>query len=177
MRNKPKAKSIRQIAISVRQKAKSVRHNVHPINPLYFLLSAFCFLLFNCSTNTEKQNKTSSPKFIQYYNQGEQLYLKNCSNCHQKDGKGLGRLYPPLNSSDYMEKKIEDVLCLIRFGKKGELIVNGISFNKPMPGVPTLTDLEIAEIATYIYNSWSHERGLIEVKGVTKILQSCSTSE
>ena len=137
------------------------------------MLCALCFALLNCSSKHDKKNSTSSPKFTQYYNQGEQLYQKNCSNCHQKDGKGLARVYPPLNSSDYMDKNFNDVICLIRSGKKGELVVNGISFNQPMPGIPSLTDLEIAEIATYIYNSWNHQRGLIEVKEATSILENC----
>jgi cytochrome c551 len=115
----------------------------------------------------------SSPKFNQYYVQGEKLYVKHCSNCHQADGTGLGRLYPPLNTSDYMQNNLGDVICLIRNGKTGELIVNGQQFNHAMPGVPSLSDLEIAEIATYIYNTWSHEGGIVEVKDVTAILADC----
>jgi cytochrome c551 len=141
-----------------------------------FLLFAFCLLLLNCTTNSE-QKSGSSPKFTQYYNQGEQLYMANCSNCHQKDGTGLGRVYPPLKNSDYMKNNFREVICLIRFGKQGELIVNGLSFNQTMPGIPTLTDLEIAEIATYIYNSWQHQRGMIEVKEVSNILENCSPVE
>ena len=114
-----------------------------------------------------------SPKFSQYYVQGEKLYIKHCSNCHQVDGSGLARLYPPLNDSDYMQKNFRDVMCLIRYGKSGELMINGQQFNQPMPAVPSLTDLEIAEIGTYIYNSWGHQRGIVEVKEATEILSSC----
>ncbi len=135
-----------------------------PVRGLFFLIAAFC--LHSCG-------KQSSPKFRQYYVQGEQLYTKHCSNCHQADGSGLGRVYPPLNTSDYMEQNFEDVLCLMRHGTSGEMIVNGLQFNQPMPGIPTLTDIEIAEIATYIYNSWSHERGIIEVKDVSAVLENC----
>ena len=120
---------------------------------------------------------SNSPKFTQYYNQGEQLYLKHCSNCHQKSGTGLGRVYPPVNKSDYMQKNFHRVICLMRHGTTGELVVNGVSFNQPMPGVPSLTDLEIAEIATYIYNTWEHNRGMIEVKEVSAILQTCEQSK
>jgi cytochrome c551 len=140
-----------------------------------FLLFAFCFLLA-CSQDSKLGSSSTDAKFSQYYNQGELLYQKNCSNCHQKNGSGLGRLYPPLDTSDFMSKKFEDVICLIRYGKKGELLVNGISFNQPMPGIPTLTDLEIAEIATYIYNSWSHERGIIEVTEVSTLQKNCNTA-
>jgi cytochrome c551 len=117
--------------------------------------------------------KSSSPKFNQYYVHGEKLYIKHCSNCHQADGTGLGRLYPPLNTSDYMQNNVGEVICLIRNGKTGELIVNGRQFNHAMPEMPSLSDLEIAEIATYIYNTWSHEGGIVEVRDVTTILADC----
>jgi cytochrome c551 len=122
-------------------------------------------LLLSCS------NKDS--KFQQYYVQGEQLYVKNCSNCHQKNGKGLGLVYPPLDQSDYLDKNFQEVICLMKYGKSGEMIVNGKNFNQPMPGIPSLTDLEAAEIATYIYNTWSRQRGLIDVKQTEKIIRDC----
>lgn len=76
-----------------------------------------------------------------------------------------------------MENNLEDVICLIRNGRSGELTVNGKSYNQPMPSLPALTDLEIAEIATYIYNTWEHQEGMIEVKEVTKILGTCEASQ
>jgi cytochrome c551 len=135
-----------------------------------FMLYALCFML---ACNTKNKSNERSSKFTQYYNQGEQLYIQNCSNCHQKNGKGLGRLYPPLDSSDYMTNNFNDVICLIEYGKKGSLVVNGIEFNQAMPGVPALTDLEVAEIATYIYNTWTHDRGIVEVKEVTAVQEKC----
>lgn len=117
--------------------------------------------------------KGSSPKFRQYYVHGEKLYLQHCSNCHQQDGTGLGRLYPPVNSSDFMNKRFEKVICLMRHGIRGELVVNGQHYNQPMPGNRGLTDLEIAEIATYIYNTWGNEKGLVDVKAVPAIMQKC----
>lgn len=133
-----------------------------------FCLAVITLCCASCGRN-------ASPKFRQYHIQGEQLYVKHCSNCHQADGSGLGRLYPPLNKSDFMENHFDAVICLIRHGKSGEMIVNGMQYNQPMPGVATLSDLEIAEIATYIYNSWRHDRGLIEVGEVSKILAECDS--
>jgi mono/diheme cytochrome c family protein len=150
-----------------KQKAKSLKMKAREVILSCFSLSALSFLLFTCS------GKNESPKFTQYYNQGETLYEKNCSNCHQKNGSGLGLIYPPLDTSDYMDANFAEVICLMRHGKKGELIVNGKSFNQPMPGIPTLTDLEIAEIATYIYNTWDHKRGIIDVKETSSVLKTC----
>lgn len=118
-------------------------------------------------------SKTNDTKFQQYYVQGEQLYVKHCSNCHQKDGAGLGRVFPPLNTSDYMEKNLEDVLCQMKYGKKGPINVNGVAYNMEMKGIISLTELEIAEIATYIYNTWGHQKGLIEIPTVEGALKKC----
>jgi mono/diheme cytochrome c family protein len=107
--------------------------------------------------------------------QGEQLYIKNCSNCHQKNGTGLGLIYPPLKNSDFLLQNRTNVICLIKNGTSGELTVNGKSFNKEMPAMPSLSDLEIAEIATYIYNNWEHNKGLVDVKEVTSILSGCDS--
>jgi cytochrome c551 len=113
-------------------------------------------------------------KFRQYYNQGETLYLKHCSNCHQVNGSGLGRVYPPVNNSDFMENNLNEVICLIRNGRSGKLVVNGVEFNKEMPGIPELTDLEVAEITTYIYNVWSGDKhGIVEVRQVSSVLNEC----
>jgi cytochrome c551 len=116
---------------------------------------------------------TTDPKFQQYFVEGEQLYQTHCSNCHQKNGKGLGLVYPPLGPSDYMDTNPEKVMCLMKRGISGEITVNGKSYNQAMPGIPSLTELEIAEISTFIYNSWGHEKGLIEVNSVSKGLKGC----
>jgi cytochrome c551 len=130
-------------------------------------------VVFSCETKSTSNNDTT--KFKQYYLQGEQLYQKNCSNCHQKDGTGLGLIYPPLNKSDFMKNNLEAVICLMKHGKTGELLVNGKSFNKKMPGITALTNLEIAEIATYIYNTWEHQYGIVEVKRVDSVLTKCAS--
>ena len=159
---------------SLKRKAESRKLYVDDHSRLACILKlmALSVILSACHSKPSSHN---TPKFEQYFIQGEQLYLRHCSNCHQKNGKGLGLIYPPLDTSDYMQNNLEDVLCLMRNGKSGVLIVNGKSFNQPMPGVPTLSDLEIAEIATYVYNSWSHQKGIVDVKIASQILSSCDS--
>jgi mono/diheme cytochrome c family protein len=106
--------------------------------------------------------------------QGQVLYEKHCSNCHQKNGQGLGRLYPPLALSDFLKNNVDKSMCIMKYGIQGEITVNGQSYNKTMPAIPSLTELEIAEIATYVGNSWGHEHGLIDVTKTAKILSTCS---
>lgn len=135
--------------------------------------TAAVILLFSCTSQTDTR-QDYSPKFQQYYVQGGILYEQYCSNCHQRNGKGLGRLYPPIDQSDFMDNNFEDVVCIIKYGKQGSLLVNDIEYNMTMKSNPGLTELEVAEISTYIYNTWSHKKGLIDVKEVTQILSTCN---
>jgi cytochrome c551 len=135
------------------------------------LLCLMAAVLLSCNRSENKSDNNT--KLRQYYVQGEKLYLKHCSNCHQKDGTGLGLLYPPLNKSDYLDNNVEKIPCLIRYGISGELIVNGKSYNQPMPALPILSDLEIGEITTYLYNNWGRQRGLISVHDITALSENC----
>jgi hypothetical protein len=72
-----------------------------------------------------------------------------------------------------MDQNFEQVLCIMRNGKSTPTVVNGNTFMQPMKGVAALTDLDIAEIATYIYNTWDHQRGIVKVDEVTKKIAAC----
>lgn len=130
-------------------------------------------ILSSCTSHSEN-SRDYSPKFQQYFVQGQVLYQQHCSNCHQNNGKGLGRLYPPLDQSDFMDSNFDEVICMIKYGKKGPLIINGIEYNMEMKGNPGLTELEVAEITTYIYNTWTHKKGMVDVTQVSQVLANCN---
>lgn len=116
---------------------------------------------------------TEKVKLEQYMVVGHKLYIQHCSMCHQKEGEGLAKLFPPLKESDYLDNNVSGVVCVIKNGLSGEIVVNGVKYNQPMPAMPQLSALEIAEITTYIYNSWGREHGIINVKEVEKMLDDC----
>lgn len=136
------------------------------------LLTALASLTI-LSCNSGNHSHREQVKFDQYMVEGERLYQQHCSNCHQLNGEGVGKLFPPLAKSDFMEDNLNTVVCLIRNGIDGELAVNNIVYNQPMPGVTELTNLEVAEITTYIYNAWGSEEGMFGVKEVAKVMDGC----
>lgn len=138
-------------------------------------LAAFCLLLtglWACSGNKKQETDNTnlehlSQKEMQYYSNGKRLYEKYCSNCHMNDGKGLGKLIPPLAKSDYLKENRGSLPIILKYGLKGPITVNGIEYNQPMPANPDLTDLEIVELLTFVNNSWGNSNGgfsLEEVK-------------
>ncbi len=113
-------------------------------------------------------------RLMQYLSEGKRLYGLYCANCHQPDGSGLARLYPPLKNSDYMLLNRDKVICGMRYGQQGEIVVNGVVFNQPMPANLSITDLELAEIATYIYTVFGDTVQIVTINEVRLIMESCS---
>jgi len=109
-------------------------------------------------------------KLEQYYIGGKEIFEANCANCHQKDGKGLQNLYPPIAGSDYLQNKSQVILA-IKYGLTGEIKVNGKVYNQPMPANSHLQNLDIAEVVTYIYNEWGNEQKLTTVEEVEEVLK------
>jgi mono/diheme cytochrome c family protein len=137
-------------------------------------LGFLCLLiLWSCGGSSNQAEGENAVRLRQYFVQGQQLYQQYCSNCHQTDGIGLAQVYPPLARSDYMLEDIQRTVCLIKYGLAGEIMVNGKDYNLEMPANTQLTDIEIAEILTYITNTWGNEHGLISVTEVTPLLKVC----
>lgn len=132
-------------------------------------------ILSSCSqdSRTNLSNREDRIRMRQYIANGKILYQENCSNCHQTDGSGLGLLYPPLLDSDYMLEDVEKTVCIIKKGLKGVILVNGMLFEQEMPPNPHLTNLETAQIATYIFNRFTDTTIFIPVKRVDSLLTAC----
>ena len=130
------------------------------------------------SSNSENSEESSKPasrdeiRLKQYKLEGAKIYATYCANCHQQDGKGLASLYPPLAASDYLLEDIPRAACIIKNGQSKEIVVNGQTYNQMMPANP-ITNLEVAEVLTYIANSWGNEAGLVGVKDVDQWIEAC----
>ncbi|POY35989.1 cytochrome C [Solitalea longa] len=118
----------------------------------------------------------SNPKEIkekQYYAEGLYLYQKYCQNCHMDNGKGLGELIPPLATSDYLKNNTTELACMIKHGKKGKIVVNGKEYDGIMPGYTSLSTIEIAEIITFITNTWGNHHPAYTINQVEEDLKKC----
>ena len=105
--------------------------------------------------------------------QGQKLYALHCESCHMDDGTGLGGNIPPLARSDYLADHQDILGCLIRYGQQDTIIVNGRSYSEVMPGVPDLTEFQIANIINYINQAWGNDYGFIKVEDLRRQLDDC----
>ncbi len=146
---------------------------------LFFCSTLPCLLVTSCNRGTHESEAlknlipTDQMRFQQYMVQGEMLYKRHCANCHQADGSGLKRLIPPLVNADYMLQDVSRTVCIIKYGMEGQVLVNGIDYQQPMPANEALKNIEIAQIATFIYNSWGHQKGYIPIQEIETSLSTC----
>jgi cytochrome c len=148
--------------------------------PVLWLSVVLILLTFTACLKTRKGNemdRLTQNKWQLYYLKGKEQYKQNCSNCHQIGGEGLGKLYPPIKNSDYLAKNKDLLPCIIRQGQNGEIIVNGISYNLEMPANPNLTNLEIAEITTYVFSEFLNKDTLVDVNMITELLTDCNMEQ
>jgi len=112
-------------------------------------------------------NNNQTPSYEQ------QLYTAYCANCHMENGEGLAALIPPLAQSDYLMQHIEELPCLIKYGMKGEITVNGKQYNQIMPANEKLTADKIQAIINFTLNKWGNKHRTIYVQEVEQQLKKC----
>jgi len=89
---------------------------------------------------------------------GRQVYMGLCFACHQPDGKGLPNIFPPLAGSDFLQADHERAIRIVLKGLSGPVIVNGATINSAMPPQEAvLTDTQIADVLTFVLNSWGNK--------------------
>ena len=101
---------------------------------------------------------------------GKALYASTCVACHQADGKGIEKAFPPLIKSDYFASNPKKIIEVITHGLTGPITVNGKPYNSVMPK-QTLSDNQIASVATYVLNNFGNKGGELHAEDVVKIRQ------
>jgi hypothetical protein len=84
-------------------------------------------------------------------------------------------LIPPLTDTLFLKKNRSKLPCIIKNGLNGSITVSGRVFNEQMPADDHLADIEIAEIITYITNSFGNKQGLFSTAEVSADLQKCNS--
>lgn len=92
---------------------------------------------------------------------GQALFAGTCSTCHQPNGQGMEGVFPPLAKSDWIAADPTRLPRVILHGLNGPLKVNGKDYASVMPPMSQLTDDEVANISTYVLNSWDNPGGRV----------------
>ncbi len=103
---------------------------------------------------------------------GEARFTGTCSVCHQTSGQGLPNVFPPLAGSDFLMADKTRAIGIVLNGLNGKVTVNGNTFNSVMPPMSQLNDDELANILTYVRNSWGNKGEAVTAAEVKAIRSS-----
>lgn len=131
--------------------------------PFAFILSTF---LLSCQSESELE-------YQHYYTIGKSIYQTQCQNCHAENGEGLGGLIPGLQKADYLSKNKTKLACVVQNGLQGLIVVNGKFYNGKMPAQTQLAPIEIAEVITFITNTFGNNQGVYGLEKITADLSRC----
>jgi mono/diheme cytochrome c family protein len=101
--------------------------------------------------------------------EGEKLYKGACIACHEADGSGAPRIYPPLpGNANLQSADASSALRVILDG--AQTVTTPRAPNKgSMPAYAAkMTDQEIADVTNYIRNSWGNAAPLVTAEQVAK---------
>src|SRR5579859_1737517 len=99
---------------------------------------------------------------------GKQVYLEQCLACHQVDGLGVQGMNPPVVKTKFV---LGDKAALIRIvlnGMQG-VDVEGEDYHGVMAPHPDLTDQQIADVLTYVRNSFGNKASAVTVAQVKTV--------
>jgi mono/diheme cytochrome c family protein len=116
-----------------------------------YLLSIYCIGVFSF-LGYMQQEKPLKQSILD----GEEIYQDFCLQCHLDNGKGVENAFPPLAESDYLQNNIEASIRGIKYGLRGEITVNGNTYNGVMVN-QGLDEEEVADVMNYIQNSWGNK--------------------
>ena len=100
---------------------------------------------------------------------GQAVYARTCLACHQPTGMGLPPVFPPLAGSEWIAKGASIAVRNIVNGMQGPVTVKGVTYNSMMPPVAGVSDKDIADVVTYVNNSFGNSGPIVTEAEVTAI--------
>lgn len=100
---------------------------------------------------------------------GKVLYKQICATCHQADATGVPRMNPPLIKTKYVLGDKTKLIKVLLLGLNEDVEIEGEYYSNPMPSQAALKDEEIADVLTFVRNSFGNKAPAItpgQVKAV-----------
>jgi putative membrane-bound dehydrogenase-like protein len=100
---------------------------------------------------------------------GKEVYKLTCVACHQPDGEGTPKVFPPLSGSDWLTRNPKHAIMVVTHGLTGPVTVSGKKYNGAMPAHTTLTNQQVMDVINYTRNAFEVQSGDIDIKLVEQI--------
>ena len=98
------------------------------------------------------------------------VYTTYCRACHQRDGKGDGGRFPPLEKSEWVNGDKTRLINVVLNGLSGRITVRGLPYEEPMPAHGSfLNDDQVAEVLTYVRSNFGNNSSAVTAAEVAAV--------
>ena len=99
---------------------------------------------------------------------GKKVYDNTCLACHQVNGSGVPGMNPPLKKTKWVLGDKKTLINIVLKGMDEESVVNDETYSNVMPAFTSLSDKEVADVLTYVRNSFGNKASQVTEADVKK---------
>jgi len=146
---------------------------------MFALMLGGVIALQSCGGSTETKSEAPAEKAVvktetpaaqeEPFAAGKKIYMEKCIVCHQATGEGIAGAFPPLKNSDYLLADKVRAVAQVLNGSNEVMVVNGQSFNAPMPPQVDTKEDAVAVI-NYVLNSFGNNGGTVTLEDVKDVV-------
>jgi mono/diheme cytochrome c family protein len=100
---------------------------------------------------------------------GQLVYTRICASCHHADGAGVPNMNPPLIKTTYVLGAKKKLISIVLNGFNESVEINGDTYSNVMASHSYLKDAEIADVLTYVRNSFGNKASAVTALEVKKL--------
>lgn len=100
---------------------------------------------------------------------GKKVYDTYCLPCHLADGGGVPRMNPPLIKTVYVLGDKKRLVGIVLNGMDEPLEIDGETYSNVMAPHEFLKDQEIADVLTYVRNSFGNKASAVTAEEVKTV--------
>ena len=100
---------------------------------------------------------------------GKAVFDRTCITCHQADGLGVPNMNPPLVKTTFVLGDKAKLAKIVLGGLNETIDIGDNSFSGVMPAQDFLKDQEIADVLTYVRNSFGNKASAVTLAEVKKV--------
>src|ERR1700743_1312043 len=139
---------------------------LHKIAPVCALMLLSCASLWAQTKKTVAKAPASS--LSSHITNGKAVYSKICITCHMADGLGVQNMNPPLVKTTYVLRNKAKLISIVLNGFNESVEIDGSTYSNIMPSQDFLKDQEIADVLTYVRNSFGNKASAVTLADVKK---------
>ena len=132
---------------------------------IVLMVVAFFLSVTTAAGQKKQASKVQQPSIKTSIAAGKLVYTQYCLSCHMADGGGVQNMNPPLIKTNYINGDKSKLVAVVLKGMSQQEI-EGETYTNIMASFNFLTDKEVADVLTYVRNSFGNKKPAVTATDV-----------